>query len=105
MSVQYGIWHFDGETLDPKGLSEAQVLLAPYAPDGIGVHAEPTIGLLYGALHTTLESRPETQPYVSSSGAVFLWDGRLDNGPALLREVGESRGDQVSDVPWTGAGH
>jgi asparagine synthase (glutamine-hydrolysing) len=98
MSVQYGIWHFDGETLDPENFVEVQVLLAPYAPDDISVHAEPTIGLLYGALHTTLESRRETQPYVSASGAIFLWDGRLDNGPALLRELGESCGDPVSEV-------
>lgn len=98
MSVQYGIWHFDGEPLDPENFAEAQVLLAPYAADGMGVHAEPTIGLLYGALHTNLESRREAQPYVSPSGAVFLWDGRLDNGSDLLRELGDSRDDLVSDV-------
>jgi hypothetical protein len=72
MSVQYGIWQFDGGPLDPKHLGEAQVLLAPYAPDGIRTHSESSIGLLYGAFHTTAESRHETQPYVSPSGVVLL---------------------------------
>jgi asparagine synthase (glutamine-hydrolysing) len=98
MSVQYGFWQFDGRPLDSKHLGEAKVLLAPYAPDGIRTHSESSIGLLYGAFHTTVESRRETQPYISPSGVVLLWDGRLDNGPDLIRELSESRDDYGSDV-------
>jgi len=40
--------------------------------------------ILYRAFHTTKESRRESQPHVSPSGAVITWDGRLDNRAELI---------------------
>jgi asparagine synthase (glutamine-hydrolysing) len=98
MSVQYGVWHFDGKALDPEEFRQAEVLLAPYAPDGLFSHVEPSLGMIYGSFHTTAESRGETQPYVLPSGAVLVWDGRLDNRTQLIRMLGNRCVDDLPDV-------
>jgi len=105
VSIQCGIWNFDGKPLDPDWLAEARVLLAPYAPDGIAVHAEESAGLLYCPFHTTLESRRELQPYVSHRGAALIWDGRLDNRPELILKLGERRDNQLTDVDIVAASY
>lgn len=48
------------------------------------------VGILFRAFHTTKESRKETQPYVTPSGTVLCWDGRLDNREDLVRELRET---------------
>src|SRR5260370_36901109 len=40
--------------------------------------------MTYRALHATLESNLERQPYVSARGDVITWDGRLDNRDDLI---------------------
>jgi asparagine synthase (glutamine-hydrolysing) len=45
--------------------------------------------ILYHPFHTTKESRRETQPHITSSGAVLSWDGRLDNRADLIRQLGD----------------
>jgi asparagine synthase (glutamine-hydrolysing) len=89
MSVQFGKWNFAGEPLAPPLLERVRTLLKPYAPDGTTIYSDGGLSILYGAFHTTKESRHETQPQVTNSGAVLTWDGRLDNRAellALLRE-------------------
>jgi asparagine synthase (glutamine-hydrolysing) len=88
MSVQFGIWNFDSKPVDTRVLEAADSFLSPYAPDGVSRYCKQGVALLHHALHTTVESRHEKQPYVSGSGCVFVWDGRLDNREDLSRELG-----------------
>ena len=87
MSVQFGKCNFDTRPVDPGDLDEVRPVLAPYGPDGEGKICKNNIAVLYRAFYTTKESRRETQPYVSESGVVVTWDGRLDNRQELLRKV------------------
>src|SRR5882762_8582052 len=95
MSVQFGRWNFDGRPADREYLAKAEGMLAPYGPDGGGTYIKDSVGILFLAFHTTKESRSEAQPHVTPSGAVFTWDGRLDNRAELIREL--------SDILTTGS--
>ncbi len=89
MSVQFGKWNFAGEPLAPRHVSNIEPLLRGYGPDGTNSYSHLGVSILYGAFHLTSESRGETQPQATKSGAVVTWDGRLDNRTelvALLRE-------------------
>jgi asparagine synthase (glutamine-hydrolysing) len=87
VSVQFGECNFDRRPVDPHDLDEVRPVLAPYGPDGEGYVCQKNVGILYRAFHTTKESRRETQPYVSKSGLVITWDGRLDNRQELVRKI------------------
>lgn len=87
MSVQFGRWNIDGAPVDQSYLAKAGQMLAPYGPDGGSAYIKDSVGILFRAFHTTKESRKETQPFVTPSGAVLCWDGRLDNREELLREL------------------
>lgn len=87
MSVQFGRWNVDGWPADQDYLAKAGEMLAPYGPDGGGAYIKDNVGILFRAFHTTKESRKEAQPYVTPSGAVVCWDGRLDNREELVREL------------------
>lgn len=95
MSIQFGKCNFDGHSIDPKDLDQVRPILAPYGPDREGYICEANLGVLYRALHTTKESQREIQPFVSPSGAVITWDGRLDNREQLMGELKI----RVSEVP------
>jgi asparagine synthase (glutamine-hydrolysing) len=84
MSAQFGRWNFYGAPPDPEYIAEAAEILAPYGPDGRKFYSSGGMALLYFAFHTTAESRMETQPHVSASGAIVTWDGRLDNRAELI---------------------
>src|SRR6266404_5512076 len=75
MSVQFGRWNFDGKPVDRDYLAKAKASIAPYGPDDGGSYAKNNISILYHAFHTTKESRRETQPHVTASGAILTWDG------------------------------
>jgi asparagine synthase (glutamine-hydrolysing) len=87
MSVQFGKWNFQGKPIDRAYIQKAAALLAPYAPDSIAIHSQGGFATVYGAFDTTRESRFAPQPYVSLSGLVATWDGRLDNRTALALEL------------------
>jgi asparagine synthase (glutamine-hydrolysing) len=89
MSVQFGRWNFDGRPVDRDYLEKAKASIAPYGPDDAGSHSKGNISMLYHAFHTTKESRRETQPHVTASGAILTWDGRLDNRGDLIRQLGD----------------
>lgn len=89
MSVQFGRWNFDGESVNRDYLEKAEASIAPYGPDHTGSYLKGNISILYRAFHTTEESRRETQPHATSSGAILTWDGRLDNRPELIRRLGD----------------
>src|SRR5258707_7796516 len=87
MSVQAGIWNFDREPVNREFLARISQALVEYGPDGETTHFDGPVGMLYRPFHTTLESRSERQPYVSASGKVITWDGRLDNRDELIPQI------------------
>lgn len=105
MSVQFGIWKFDGQPVHSAYLSKVEDLLAPYGPDGGSSYSSPEVHMLYRAFHTTKESSIETQPYATRSGAVVMWDGRLDNRAELLRALGGMRRKDDTDVAIVAAAY
>lgn len=98
MSVQFGRWNIDGLPVDGDYLAKAGEMLAPYGPDGGAAFIKDNVGILYRAFHTTKESREETQPFVSPSGRVLCWDGRLDNREELVREFRETITADTTDL-------
>lgn len=98
MSVQFGRWSFDGLPPEPAYLDAVSELLAPHGPDGGSFFSSKGLDILYRALHTRKESRRERQPYVSPSGFVVVWDGRLDNREGLARQLGHEQSGDAPDV-------
>ena len=98
MSVLFGEWNFDGKPVDPELVSSADAMLTPYAPDALSHYEGDGIVLDYHAIHTTTESRRERQPFVSASGAVLTWDGRLDNREELIGELRNTLSTEATDV-------
>ena len=89
MSVQFGRWNFDGQPCATELFEKVRATLVPYGPDSAESYAQAGVQILYCAFHTTKESRRETQPHISQSGAVFTWDGQLDNRAELIGELHE----------------
>jgi asparagine synthase (glutamine-hydrolysing) len=87
MSVQAGIWNFDGRPVDRALLADISESLKHQGPDGESWHVDGSIALLYRPFHTTVESRREKQPYFSHRGFILTWDGRLDNRDELIPEL------------------
>ena len=72
MSVQAGIWNFDGEPVNPKLLGDFSESLKQQGPDGESPYIAGSIAMLYRPFHTTAESRREKQPHISRRGFVVL---------------------------------
>src|SRR5262249_4832775 len=68
-------------------IAKVSATLAPYGIDGGDSYSSGGIVILYRAFCTTPESQRETQPYVTLSGAVITWDGRLDNRTELVAQL------------------
>src|SRR5260221_7054899 len=98
MSVQFGRWNFEGQAPDPDYIEKVSATLAPYGPDSNEAYSKGGVKILYRAFHTTKESRRETQPHISPSGAVITLDGRLDNRAELIRELRDSLTVTSTDV-------
>ncbi len=98
MSVQAGIWNFDGRPVDHKLLGDISESLKHQGPDGESCHVDGSVALLYRPFHTTAESRREKQPYFSRRGFILTWDGRLDNRPALIADLRSDLEANLTDV-------
>src|SRR5437899_325070 len=98
MSVQAGIWNFDGMPVDRRLLGELSDALLQQGPDGEFCHINGYVALLYRPFHTTAESRREEQPYPSRRGFIFTWDGRLDNREELVPDLRNDLDDDPTDV-------
>jgi asparagine synthase (glutamine-hydrolysing) len=105
MSLQFGRWNSNGEPVDPTFLAKVKPVIAPYGPDDEGAYTISNLGILYRAFHTTKESRHETQPHISESGAVITWDGRLDNREELIRCLRGVLSDRATDVSIVAAAY
>jgi asparagine synthase (glutamine-hydrolysing) len=104
MSVQAGIWNFDGQPVDRKLLKNLSESLRPQGPDGESCYVDSSIGLLYRPFHTTAESRQEKQPYISRRGFILTWDGRLDNRHSLIGDLSRDLEATPTDIAIVGAG-
>ena len=98
MSVQAGIWNFDGRPVDHKLLAEISECLKHQGPDGASCHVDGSVALLYRPFHTTAESRREKQPCFSHRGFILTWDGRLDNRDELIPELRSELEANPTDV-------
>lgn len=97
MAAQFGMWNFDGHRILPEYLDRVRPLLTPYGPEGSGEFSDDGVSLLWFSFESS-ETNPGKQPYILDSGEVLLWDGRLDNGPDILRALGRPQLDVSSDV-------
>jgi asparagine synthase (glutamine-hydrolysing) len=98
MSVQFGIWNFEGQPPAPDYIERVGATLAPFGPDSNESYSKGGVQILYRAFHTTKESRREVQPHICPSGAVLTWDGHLDNRAELISELRDSLTCDSTDV-------
>jgi asparagine synthase (glutamine-hydrolysing) len=105
VSAQFGKWNFDGAPVHQDYLMKVAEMLAPYGPDGGDDYIKDSVGVLYRAFHTTKESRKEAQPFLTPSGAVLTWDGRLDNRTALISDLRHLLTAASSDVSIVAAAY
>lgn len=98
MSVQAGIWNFDGRPVSPKQIEDISEFLKQQGPDGESRYVDGFVALLYRPFHTTVESRREKQPYLSNRGFVLTWDGRLDNRDGLIADLRSELETDPTDV-------
>ena len=98
MSVQAGIWNFDGRPVDRQLLENLSESLRQQGPDGESCYVDNSVALLYRPFHTTAESRQEKQPYFSPRGFIITWDGRLDNRQALIADLRSDLEANPTDV-------
>jgi asparagine synthase (glutamine-hydrolysing) len=105
MSVQFGRWNFDGKPVDRDYLEKARASIAPYGPDDASSYSKDNITIVYHSFHTTKESRRETQPHVTASGAILTWDGRLDNRAGLTQQLRDVVAAASTDVEIVAAAY
>lgn len=98
MSVQAGIWNFDGRPIDRKLLADFGESMRQQGPDGESCYVDRSFAMLYRPFHTTGESRREKQPYRSHRGFILTWDGRLDNREELIAELRSYLDAEPTDV-------
>jgi asparagine synthase (glutamine-hydrolysing) len=98
VSVQSGIWNFDGQPVDSRLLDDFSESLTWQGPDGVSSYVNGSIALQYRPFHTTAESRRERQPHFSHRGFVLTWDGRLDNREELISELRDDLETKPTDV-------
>lgn len=90
MSGIVGIFNLDGAPVDSGLLQRMSNTIAHRGPDGEGHWIEGAVGLSCQLMRVTPESLTETQPTIYESGAVIVFDGRLDNREELLAELNGS---------------
>jgi hypothetical protein len=71
MSVQAGIWNFDGRPVDSTVIAGFSEALQRQGPDGESSYFDGSIAMLYRPFHTTAGSRREKQPHVSRRGFII----------------------------------
>jgi asparagine synthase (glutamine-hydrolysing) len=84
MSGIVGIWNLDGRPVENAVLGRVSAALEHRGPDGEGRWIQGPVGLACQLFRVTPESATETQPFVDRSGAVVVFDGRLDNRKEIL---------------------
>ena len=90
MSGIVGIWNLDGKPVEREVLARMSATMAHRGPDGEEMWIEGSVGFACQLFRVTPESEKETQPLVGRSGAVVVFDGRLDNREELLASLKNS---------------
>jgi asparagine synthase (glutamine-hydrolysing) len=98
LSVEFGLWNFQQNTLDPVLVQRVRKMLSAYGCDGEFEYTDNEIALLHLPFHMTPESESEKQPFLTDSGKILLWDGRLDNRQELIESLRETLRDDHSDA-------
>ena len=104
MSMLFGRWQFDGSPVDREDLEHMDSELATYGPDGRRFYAMRGITVGCRLFLTTPDAR-HNQPFVSPSGALVTWDGRLDNRQELIAELRGEVNRSDSDVEIVAAAY
>src|SRR5437660_11355132 len=89
MSVQAGLWFFDGRPVDETFLSRVGDTVAEYGPEGCVQRVMGPIGMTYRPFHTTAEFRLLSGPYVASRDNVYMGNARLTNREELSLDLSE----------------
>lgn len=97
MSAIGGIINFDGGPVDANLLTQLSANLQSYGPDGGSDVRWNSVGVVYRAFHTNVESRTERQPLISHTGCILAWDGRLDNREELITLLHDQLSTDRSD--------
>lgn len=90
MSGIVGIWNLDGRPVEEAVLARMSSTLSHRGPDGESRWLQGPLGLACQLCRVTPESTHETQPLADPSGAVVVFDGRLDNRDELARRLKDS---------------
>lgn len=98
MSSMYGKWNLDGVPIDPVHLQQVADLISPYGPNGRNTLRQSNAGMIYSDHSTTREEEACCQSYVTTSGAVLMWDGRLDNREELMECTAGPPARDAADV-------
>jgi asparagine synthase (glutamine-hydrolysing) len=104
MSAQFGRWDFDGQPVSPEQLKVIETQLAPYGPDVTSIWSYGGVNILYCALQI-LRDELTRQPYISRSGLVVVWNGRLDNHSEIIEQLGSELSTASSDVEIAAAAY
>src|ERR1700719_392594 len=84
MSGILGIWYLDGRPVDRLELARLSATLRHRGSDDHGMRIDGAAGLACHLARITPESAAEVQPVVDATGAMLVFDGRLDNREELL---------------------
>jgi asparagine synthase (glutamine-hydrolysing) len=98
VSVEFGLWNFQQNTRDPTRMQRVRKILSAYACDGESEYTDDEVALLHLPFHVTPESESERQPFLTDSGKILLWDGRLDNRQELIEALRETLRDDLGDT-------
>jgi asparagine synthase (glutamine-hydrolysing) len=96
MSGIAGIWNLDGQPVNGRLFAKLSATLTHRGLDGEGVWVQGPVALASHLSRIAPESSEERQPFVGASGAVVIFDGRLDNREDLLEALGPSAGVNAS---------
>lgn len=91
MSGIVGLWNMDGEPVPHPLLAGLSARLAHRGPDAEGQWIRGSVGLACRLLRVMPEAAGEVQPLQDGSGAVLVFDGRLDNREDLLARLPRSQ--------------
>lgn len=84
MSAIGTIFSLDGGLVDVEKLQALGESLSSHGPDANAFFCTATVGMCFSALHTTRESRLESQPLVTPHGDALVMDGIVFNRQELI---------------------
>src|SRR6202030_2615961 len=84
MSGILGIWYHDGRPVDRLELARLSATMRHRGWDDQGMRIDGAAGLACRLARITPESAAEVQRVADATGAMLVFDGRLDNREELL---------------------